>query len=148
MKKYSLPSCSPSLGFLVVADIDNLKVTNDQLGHDKGDILIKNVSGILCHVFEHSPVYRIGGDEFVVILTGQDYENRLELMERLEKQNIPYGCKCCIEKGEATFSYGISEYCPGSDVTVDEIFERADEAMYRSKNEKKHQYQNNMGLSE
>ena len=141
--------CQQACDFaIVVADIDNLKVTNDQLGHDKGDILIKNVSGILCHVFEHSPVYRIGGDEFVVILTGQDYENRLELMERLEKQNIPYGCKCCIEKGEATFSYGISEYCPGSDVTVDEIFERADEAMYRSKNEKKHQYQNNMGLSE
>lgn len=58
---------------LLVADVNGLKEANDALGHESGDQLIKNTSRCICKIFEHSPVFRIGGDEFVVILTGEDY---------------------------------------------------------------------------
>ncbi|MGM9941445.1 MAG: diguanylate cyclase domain-containing protein [Bulleidia sp.] len=118
---------------VVIADINNLKKTNDTYGHDEGDILIKNASGIICHVFEHSPVYRIGGDEFAVILTGQDYEMRYELLDCLEKQNRGYYESCSLKNGEASISYGMAEYHSGTDTDVKEIFGRADQAMYRHK---------------
>lgn len=118
---------------IVIADINNLKKTNDTYGHDEGDILIKNASRIICHVFEHSPVYRIGGDEFAVVLTGQDYEMRYELLGCLEKQNRGYYESCSLENGEASISYGMAEYQSGTDTDVKEIFGRADQAMYRHK---------------
>ena len=109
----------------------------DEYGHDKGDILIKNASRILCHVFTHSPVYRIGGDEFVVVLTDEDYKNRIALLDQLVAQNK--GCyeKLSLEKGEASFSIGMAEYRKEADVKVEEVFARADQAMYRNKKEMK-----------
>lgn len=53
---------------MIVFDINNLKIINDTLGHDFGDILIIDSCKLICKVFKRSPVYRIGGDEFVVIL--------------------------------------------------------------------------------
>ena len=122
---------------IVIIDLNNLKKTNDEYGHDKGDILIKNASRILCHVFTHSPVYRIGGDEFVVVLTDEDYKNRIALLDQLVAQNK--GCyeKLSLEKGEASFSIGMAEYRKEADVKVEEVFARADQAMYRNKKEMK-----------
>ena len=58
-----------------VFDCDNLKVINDRYGHDKGDIYLKSATRLICQVFQHSPVFRIGGDEFTVILRNEDYCN-------------------------------------------------------------------------
>lgn len=57
---------------VVVCDINNLKIVNDMYGHNEGDACIKNACARICGVFSHSPVFRIGGDEFVVILSGED----------------------------------------------------------------------------
>lgn len=56
-------------------DLNYLKLINDNFGHDKGNIAIKKICNIVCVTFKHSPVFRIGGDEFVVILENEDYDN-------------------------------------------------------------------------
>ncbi|MCR5268180.1 MAG: diguanylate cyclase, partial [Lachnospiraceae bacterium] len=65
---------------IVVCDANNLKTINDSEGHAAGDVYIRESAKLLCDVFDHSPVFRIGGDEFVAFLKGADYENREELM--------------------------------------------------------------------
>ena len=55
------------------------------MGHDFGDILIIESCKLICKVFKRSPVYRIGGDEFVAILENGDYEHYNELLERFQE---------------------------------------------------------------
>jgi len=69
-----------------VFDCDNLKLINDSFGHDKGDTYLKAASSLICSIFKHSPVFRIDGDEFAVILTNEDYNNREKLIVRSEKR--------------------------------------------------------------
>ncbi|MBQ5423407.1 MAG: GGDEF domain-containing protein, partial [Clostridiales bacterium] len=61
---------------VVMCDINDLKKINDTRGHAYGNEAIQGASRLICDVYKHSPVFRIGGDEFVVILKGTDYENR------------------------------------------------------------------------
>lgn len=70
---------------MVVFDVNNLKQVNDTMGHDFGDILIIESCKLICKVFKRSPVYRIGGDEFVAILENGDYEHYNELLERFQE---------------------------------------------------------------
>ncbi len=58
---------------LVVCDTNNLKQINDTRGHTAGDEYIRSSAQLLCEFFAHSPVFRVGGDEFVVFLRGNDY---------------------------------------------------------------------------
>ena len=117
---------------LVVCDVNGLKNINDTLGHQAGDLYIQDACRIICQVFKHSPVYRIGGDEFVAVLQGQDYENRGELMmeltERVEENR---------RKGKVVIARGISDLKPHEDHTLAELFERADAAMYENKKQLK-----------
>ena len=68
---------------VVVCDINNLKVVNDLYGHKEGDVCIRNACAKICGIFSHSPVFRIGGDEFVALLSGEDYCQRAKLMEQI-----------------------------------------------------------------
>ena len=68
---------------IVMIDVNNLKNINDSFGHDKGDDYLKGVCKTICAVFKHSPVFRVGGDEFVVILQNDDYENRAHLFDKM-----------------------------------------------------------------
>ena len=53
---------------VVMIDLNQLKEVNDRFGHEKGNIALQSLCQAVCHIYKHSPVYRIGGDEFVVIL--------------------------------------------------------------------------------
>ena len=57
---------------VIVGDINGPKVVNDTQGHAAGDQLIKDASAMICAHFVHGAVFRVGGDEFVVILQGED----------------------------------------------------------------------------
>ena len=118
---------------IVGADINNLKIANDKFGHEIGDMYIKNCCRMLCEVFTHSPVYRIGGDEFSVILEGQDLANYKELMDKLAKMNRRYSSIKEYEKGRAHIAMGVAIYNPETDMTIDDVIKRADEAMYKNK---------------
>ena len=114
---------------IVVCDANNLKTINDSEGHVAGDEYIRKSSKLLCDVFDHSPVFRVGGDEFVVFLRGSDYSNRAELMNRLRDQireNLRSG-------SGPVLASGIAEYIPETDTMVSEIFDRADREMYEDK---------------
>ena len=117
---------------IVVCDLNGLKQINDKYGHATGDRYIQNGASIICKIFKHSPVYRIGGDEFVVLLEGDDYENRTELLESLAgriEENI--------KNNDVVLAWGMSEFNPETDRDSDSVFVRADQAMYRKKQELK-----------
>ena len=114
---------------IVVCDINNLKVINDTEGHKAGDEYIKASCTMICRIFAHSPVFRIGGDEFVVILTNQEYKDRQNLISRLRRQveeNLRIG------EGPIVAS-GIAVYSPEEDHSADDVFKRADSQMYEDK---------------
>ncbi len=113
---------------VAVCDLNNLKEVNDTLGHKAGDDYIRKTCAIICDVFSHSPVFRIGGDEFAVILQGRDHDRRdmleKELSEDFDKNKIE-GIRPC--------AFGLSEYNPQTDQRLQDVFERADKLMYENK---------------
>ncbi len=106
---------------IVICDVNGLKYVNDTYGHEKGDHLIRQCASDICSVYVHSPVYRYGGDEFVVLLRGQDYENRELLFKKI-----------C---GYTAFASGMAIYIKDGDKSVSEVFQRADLRMYAHKSE-------------
>ncbi|MBO4366873.1 MAG: GGDEF domain-containing protein, partial [Clostridia bacterium] len=63
---------------VAVFDLNSLKEVNDTVGHETGDFYIISSCRMIARTFPDSPVFRIGGDEFVAILIGRDYESRKE----------------------------------------------------------------------
>ena len=121
---------------LVLCDINGLKFTNDTLGHKAGDELIRSACRLICNVFTHSPVFRIGGDEFVACLGSDDYLNKEALFERLRDQvhdNLNMKDGPVVASGLAIFE-------PQSDKKVADVFTRADAMMYEDKNRLKSGY--------
>ena len=113
---------------VVVCDVNGLKKINDTLGHKAGDEYIISACRMVCDIFQHSPVYRIGGDEFVAILGGRDYHMRNELMRLLHDRSVQH-----IQGGGAVVSGGLSDYVPGEDADFHAVFARADGLMYEEK---------------
>ena len=113
---------------IVVFDLNGLKKINDTLGHEIGNKYIKNASSLICNQFKHSPVFRIGGDEFVVFLEGSDYHNNVSLIEAFEQQ-IEQNQK----DGLVVVANGFAEYLLDEDSCYQTIFERADRKMYDRK---------------
>ena len=113
---------------VIVFDLNGLKTVNDTLGHEEGDRYIKEGSAIICGTFCHSPVFRIGGDEFVVILEGTDYLKRDILIAEFEE---------LIEEnqrsGKVVVSSGMDEFDLSCDTSFSSVFERADKKMYERK---------------
>ncbi|SHL17574.1 GGDEF domain-containing protein [Fibrobacter sp. UWH4] len=113
---------------VAICDVNGLKTVNDTQGHKVGDIYIKKASKLVCETFKHSPVFRVGGDEFVVILLGSDYENREKLeQDFVKKVNDGTG------KNKVSLACGISVFDPAHDKNVSVVFERADALMYKNK---------------
>lgn len=113
---------------VVVCDVNGLKQVNDTQGHKAGDEFIRKACCVICNAFKHSPVFRIGGDEFAVILKNQDYHNRSELMQQLG--NVLHEQK---ENQLILLASGISDFQPEKDIRVQDVFERADSLMYLNK---------------
>jgi len=114
---------------IVVCDINGLKTINDTEGHKAGDEYIKSSCALICRTFHHSPVFRIGGDEFAVILRGQDYDNRESLISGLRRQVEEH-----IRMGEGpVVASGLAEYKAREDQSAEDVFNRADSWMYGDK---------------
>lgn len=114
-------------------DLNNLKIINDTFGHDAGDAYILNCCKLICDIFKHSPVYRIGGDEFVAILQSDDYDN-IELIKR-QVMDI------CVEEitkavplsEKKSFAAGFAIYDMEHDHIFGDVMKRADVEMYQNK---------------
>lgn len=117
---------------VVVFDINGLKEINDTYGHDFGDMLIIDACKIICKVFKHSPVYRIGGDEFVVILEGMDFQHYNDLLIRFQAAVEEFN-QYARPDGHISIARGIALYEEETDLTFNDVFKRADDAMYQNK---------------
>ena len=131
--KNQLDRGDPADFAIAIFDCDGLKTINDQYGHDKGDIYLRNASELICQTFQHSPVFRIGGDEFAAILQGEDYKERDILSDRFEALQKEIAAKAKNKWEEAHVSLGIAVYDPSSDRDVDDMLRRADKCMYEKK---------------
>ena len=117
--------------------MNGLKRINDQYGHEKGDIAIQSVTKLISDVFRHSQLFRIGGDEFVAILTKGDYENRERLIGKFREEVRKAGENSNLkpwEKPSAACGYAV--YDKPTDDAVS-VFKRADENMYKNKKEQR-----------
>lgn len=113
---------------IVVCDVNGLKYINDTYGHQAGDNYIRAASKLICDLFQHSPVFRIGGDEFVAFLTGHDHEIREELLRKtMEISEQRIGSE------EVVVAAGLATYEAGEDMNVHSVLQRADERMYQNK---------------
>ena len=124
------PHCSFAVA---VMDVNNLKKTNDAYGHKAGDALIIGATRLMCTIFDHSPVCRIGGDEFVAILENSDYENRDELQQKFMKQMNVTTFFAGNEEHPLTAALGIAVYRSEFHTSFAEVFQEADTAMYENK---------------
>lgn len=122
---------------IVMLDINMLKTVNDTYGHTAGDLYIKGCCRIFCESFEHSPVYRIGGDEFVAVLTGSDYQDRFTKLDKMKKtfaeternKSLDHWFRFSASVGMADFTH--------EDKDSETVFRRADQLMYEDKQEHK-----------
>ena len=120
-----------NFGFIVF-DLNGLKRINDTKGHEAGDKYIREASYLICNMFKHSPVYRIGGDEFVAFLEGEDFDNYEELIKKfnnLIEQNL--------KEGKVVISSGFAQFNKKNDDSITRVFERADKKMYSRKKQLK-----------
>ena len=117
---------------IVVCDINNMYDINGLYGRNIGDRYIKDASTIICNVFKHSPVFRVGGDEFVVILQGRDYSNRRYLMQVLEAENLAHK-----NTGGVVIASGMADYKHGTDLSFSNVLDRAEAAMRDAKDDMK-----------
>ena len=113
---------SQSVG-IVMCDLNGLKRMNDSKGHLAGDQYICDAAKILCDCFGSENVYRIGGDEFAVVLTG------------ISKGNLRH---CCEQLRDTTTSSSVSlsfgvEFAEHHEVPFETLLKYADEKMYEDK---------------
>lgn len=117
---------------LIILDIDDFKIVNDTYGHDYGDIVIKEIAGVIRKTFnKHYTCYRIGGDEFYILGKETDQEKikyQLRIMTNYltdirKKSNLL-----------PTVSYGYSIFRGGEELDFNKIVKDADDQMYKYKN--------------
>ena len=118
---------------VLMCDLNYLKLINDKLGHQYGDQALKRAAHILCVSFPMSSVFRIGGDEFVVIPSGIEYLTLKEHLENLkmildeERESSEE-----LEK-RVSISVGSAVFNRRSDRSYQDVFDRADKQMYEDK---------------
>ena len=123
---------------LAIVDLNFLKKINDTYGHDMGNIAIRKLSRMVCVIFDHSPVFRIGGDEFAIILRGTDYEHYSELEARFNAEIEAMAKDDSLPPWEkVSAAIGAAFYDPELDDSLDSLFKRADHVMYDRKKEMK-----------
>ena len=125
---------SENLNFAVCeCDLNNLKLVNDTFGHDAGDQYIIRCCKTICDFFKHSPVFRIGGDEFIIIIQNEDYINLEQIKKAVKnfsieeiKKDIPLNEKRSFAAGFAVFDYN-------KHFSFSDVLKKADIDMYKNK---------------
>ena len=117
-----------------MVDLNFLKHINDTYGHEYGNEAIISLSKLICNIFIHSPVFRIGGDEFAVILKNADFNKIKTLESEFNKHLEQLASDTALqpwEKISAAFGYALFD--AKQDHCADDVFKRADCNMYERK---------------
>ena len=113
---------------VAVCDVNGLERVNAADGQGAGDDYLKAACRVICDVFKHSPVFRIGGDEFAAILQGKDYQNRDQLAVQFTQLD-----RNSLATGDPVVSFGIAALHPGEDTAFQQVYKRAGKAMMENK---------------
>ena len=118
---------------VAIFDVNGLKQTNDTYGHDQGDKLLVRCCELVQASFPNTPIYRIGGDEFVAIIMGEDYANREKLIREFHEKmdSIHESATSLVE--DTSIAIGVAVYNPKRDRDYLSVFSRADAEMYDNK---------------
>jgi sensory box/GGDEF family protein len=117
---------------IITFDLNNLKYCNDTLGHAIGDDYIKNAAGIIAEIFGNfGNCYRIGGDEFCVVIPKQNKIDPEDKLTQLEQEQKKYNAG--LEYPYMQIAYGYAEYDAQTDLDIEDTRSRADEKMYEMK---------------
>ena len=120
---------------IVLCDLDELKCLNDNYGHKKGDILIKESAQLLNqHFSENAIVSRVGGDEFAIILVNTEQTQVELLCNKLSKEISKYNVSSKDIEIKMSVGYAYSEHSIGE---MEHLFTKADQHMYQNKRAKK-----------
>ncbi len=115
---------------LAYIDLDKFKIINDTRGHEAGNEVL-NAFGERMKKFPELKTYRIGGDEFAILIDGEKSQEELdEVLEKIIGIKTPIKIGCFEEKLE--FSIGLSNY-PRDAKTWEKLIDIADKAMYKEK---------------
>ncbi|MEM7562642.1 MAG: diguanylate cyclase [Pseudomonadota bacterium] len=116
----------------VIVDIDHFKRVNDEFGHNAGDKALKIIAQMLTNSVRQSDfVFRLGGEEFVLLLTNTDVEKANDMVDKLRSAVADSGFHFKGKRVTLTMSAGITETRENDD--MESIYERADAALYKAK---------------
>ena len=118
---------------ILMLDINGLKAVNDNYGHEVGNRYIINSCKLICSTFKRSPVFRIGGDEFIVLLIGDDLTSVNQLLEKFERQMEEKASQAKVPEDRVSIAAGLAVFDEKRDRTYQDVFKRADQAMYEKK---------------
>ena len=137
----SMAKMGARLAALLFVDLDGFKAVNDTLGHEAGDHVLKGVAErLLKCVRETDSVARIGGDEFIIVLTDLDKMEGAANVARKVIETLREPFRYNRQDAEIGASVGIAVY-PDHGDTAEALIKRADEAMYAVKHKGKNNYQ-------
>jgi diguanylate cyclase (GGDEF)-like protein len=118
---------------IIVGDLDHFKQINDTRGHSVGDVVLKEVAyQIRKQLRAFDLAYRLGGEEFLILLPGSDLEQAARLAEQLRKAVASNGVAGGLD---VTMSFGVGASQNGQPFDYPEVFQTADAALYRAKRE-------------
>ncbi len=119
---------------IVMIDVNFLKRVNDTYGHERGNEYLINACRLACSVFGEEHVYRIGGDEFVVIVTGEKVSLCRYFVKQFRAEMTRKGANDLLEPWEkVSAAVGVAFYEADVDQSVEDVFKRADKEMYDNK---------------
>ena len=117
----------------VFVDLDGLKAINDQLGHAEGDQALKDMASLMRMTFRESDVVgRIGGDEFVALVTEGSPFRSDGVIQRLQASMVTFNGES-DRPYHLSASIGVARYDPDSPIAIDNLVNRADTIMYENK---------------
>ncbi|MFA9430322.1 diguanylate cyclase domain-containing protein [Egicoccus sp. AB-alg2] len=122
----ALAAPEPDQWALALIDLDDFKYINDRLGHRHGDRVLRELADSFQHLRETDLAFRIGGDEFAVLLPGVDEQQAASVLERAR-------AAFTVAQLDVTMSIGVASAPTGGAVDPDELWERADAALYEAK---------------
>ena len=114
---------------IVMFDVNDLKLINDTRGHSFGDEVIQRASRMICEIYKHSPIFRVGGDEFIAVLSEHDYEQRDDLIRKLREESLANK----RSRSGPVLACGMAVFDPEIDNGADSVYARADQLMYSDK---------------
>ena len=118
---------------LLMLDLDHFKEKNDRFGHLVGDVILKEVAGILkADLRETDLIGRYGGEEFAIVLTRTDRHRAVQVAERIRENVERTVFKAYDELVSTTVSIGVSVF-PDEGVDIKTLIEVADKALYKAK---------------